>query len=130
MSNDNAFTLDKVTDDGSDEESSDDNNGSSPSVTNVRLNERDHPDAYEALKGGGPIRNAADSFGLTTKEYVAEVIKPFGKFSDTRDRMPLLDFTSPKPGDLLRYCNEVDWAEVSQGDGEVTITLQTNNDEE
>jgi hypothetical protein len=130
MSNDSNFTLDKVTDDDTDEEPSDDNNGSSPSVTNVRLNQRDHPDAYEALQGGGPIRNAADSFGMTTKEYVAEVIKPFGKFSDTRDRMPLLNFTSPKPGDLLRYCNEVGWAEVSKGDGEVTITLQTDDDEE
>jgi hypothetical protein len=67
---------------------------------------------------------------MTTKEYVAEVIKPFGKFSDTHDRMPLLNFTSPKPGDLLRYCNEQDWAEVSKGDGEVTITLQTDDDEE
>lgn len=116
--------------DTSDEESSGESDDDKGRMTNLRFYENEHPEAWSAFKGGGPIRSFFSDKDDSVHDFMSEVILGLEELCSEGDRLPLMEFIVVSPADILRYVDERDWGSIERNDGEVVITLPLGDEDD
>lgn len=102
------------------EEQTTETSNDSESGTYVELINTEHPEGYEALKGGGPIRSFFRGKDASIKDFMADLMVALAPFFDKGDKLPILEFIGPNADDLNDYIEEHDHLEgtVEELDGD------------